>query len=74
MQIGDKVRLFLDEEIAKAEKAKSKKPYAHPFVVDIWKKLNGRIGVVIEIDGSNIWVVGPRGKPRMFREDVLKLI
>ncbi len=74
MQVGDKVKLFLDDEIKKAEKAKKNKPYAHPSVVNLWKGLNGRVGTICEIDGEDIWVKGPQGMPRLFREDVLKIV
>jgi hypothetical protein len=67
IQVGDKVKIFLDNEIEKAKK----KHYANSSVVDFWKAINGRIGVVCEINGDNIWVKGPQGIARRFREDVL---
>lgn len=71
MKVGDKVKVFLDEEIKKAEKAKKSKPYAHPSVINLWKGINGRVGIISEIDGENIWVQGPQGLDRMFNKDVL---
>jgi hypothetical protein len=71
MKVGDKVRLFLDKEIEKAENAKRSNPYVHSSVVDLWRGLNGRIGIICEIDGNDIWVEGSQGMSRLFREDVL---
>lgn len=71
MKVGDKVKLYLDKEIEKAENAKKKKPYAHPSVVELWRGLNGRVGVISEIDGDDIWVRGPQGMARLFNKDVL---
>jgi len=74
MEVGDTVKLYLDKEIEKAGKAKKKKPYAHPYVVALWKGLNGLIGTISEIDGDDIWVEGPQGMPRLFNKNVLLLI
>lgn len=74
MKVGDKVKLRLDEEIAKAKKAKKNKPYAHPSVVALWQGLNGRVGTISEIDGDDIWVKGPQGMARLFNKNVLLLM
>lgn len=72
MEAGDKVRIFLDEEIKKAEKTKnSRNPYAHSSVVELWKDINGRIGTVVSIDGDCIWAVGEQGVYRFFSKSVL---
>lgn len=71
MKIGDKVKLFLDKEIEKAENARKNKPYANSSVVNLWRGLNGRIGTICEIDGDDIWVKGSQGLPRLFKKDVL---
>jgi hypothetical protein len=74
MEIGDKVQLYLDEEIKKAETAPKRKPYATESVLKLWKALNGRIGTITGIDGEDIWVTGPQGMARMFNESVLKRV
>ena len=70
LKIGDKVKLYLDEEIKKAKKTKY---YMTPSVLKLLKGINGRVGIISEINGEDIWVKGPNGVARLFNKDVLKL-
>lgn len=73
MKVGDKVKLNLSKEI---EKAKSKKDYTTPSVLELWEKINGKEGVITEIiDDDKIWVLGDRTKKeRRFNKDTLEII
>jgi len=72
LKVGDTVKLYFDEEIKKAQVAKKNNSYANPSVVDLWKGLNGRVGIIVKIDGDNIWVKGSQGMARLFNKEVLK--
>ena len=68
MNIGDKVILYLDEEIKRAEK--EKKQFTCPYVIQLWKDINGLQGEITEINGENIWVRG--NCERCFTKETLR--
>jgi len=69
MNIGDKIILYLDEEIKKAEKEKKK--LTCPYIVQLWKDINNLEGIITEIDGDNIWVRG-NNIERCFNKETLR--
>jgi hypothetical protein len=75
MKVGDRVVIYLDEEIKKAESGK-KKDRVCPSVLELWKKINGKTGTIDEImSDEEIWVYGRKSKQkRMFNKDTLKCI
>ena len=72
MKVGDKVKLNLSKEI---EKAKARKDYTTPSVLELWEDINGKTGIITEIINDRIWVMGNiTKKERCFSEDTLEVI
>jgi len=73
MKVGDKVQVYLDEHIKKAESGR-KKDQICPGVLKLWKAINGKIGIITDIiSDEEIWVRGDRTqKRRMFDKTSLK--
>jgi len=74
MKVGDKVKVFLDQEIEKAESAKKNNPYVSSSVLELWHGLNGRTGIIYDMVDDDVWVKGPQGVPRLFNRDVLLVV
>lgn len=72
--IGDTVKIVLDEEIKKAKLAKKRDPYVNPSVLELWIAINGKTGKIVDIDKDDIWVAGPQGFPRLFKKEVLQIV
>ena len=69
---GDEVVLYLDDAII--ENAKKKARFHH--LINFWKGINGKVGVVTSIVSDNeIWVRGGRTNvERMFTKDTLRKV
>jgi len=72
MKVGDRVRIYLDEKIKKAESGK-KKDKICPGVLELWKKVNGKTGTITRVvSDDEIWIYGRRSKQeRMFSKETL---
>lgn len=70
MKVGDKVLIDLKTEIGKATKKS-----VSPSVLELWKGISGKIGVITDIiSDDEIWVVGDNtGVKRMFNIHTLKM-
>jgi hypothetical protein len=71
IEVGDKVKLYLDEIIKENEKVRSR--FYH--LLDFWQAINGKEGVVERIEDEIIWVRGSRTNSlRRFTRETLRKI
>jgi len=71
MKIGMEVQIYLDKEI---EIAKKNKNYINSNVLELWEKINGKMGIISKINNNEIWIKSRRtNKERIFTRDTLKL-
>jgi len=71
MKIGMEVQIYLDKEI---EIAKKNKNYINSNVLELWEKINGKMGIISKINNNEIWIKSRRtNKERIFTKDTLKL-
>lgn len=70
MKIGMEVQIYLDKEI---EIAKKNKNYINSNVLELWEKINGKMGIISKINNNEIWIKSRRtNKERIFTKDTLK--
>jgi len=68
MKIGDKVKINLTKEIENSKNIT-------PSVLELWENINGKEGIITEINDEEIWVKGNRtNKERMFNKEVLEIL
>jgi hypothetical protein len=74
-KVGDRVKLNLEKEIEKETKGK-RKERKQPEMINLWKALHGRIGIISRIvSDDEIWVKGEQhSMERMFNRHVIERI
>lgn len=67
MKIGQEVVIYLDDQIKKNKKNVSSS------VLELWKNINGKRGIISKINGEEVWIKSRRtGKERKFDIYTLK--